>query len=243
MHLIPLGVPGLQERIRKIEKPGETVLLLDAFDEDTEAIKDHVQRLHQIMKWTRAFDRVVITCRTQFFPRDEEIPVETGIIKVGPRGAGEAPQFTFYKLYLSPFSDEQVQRYLKQRFPFLRRKRRQLAQAIVDKIPNLVVRPMLLTYVDDLIDSGKSFENSFQIYTEMVDAWLERERKHVADKSALRQFSDKLAVGLFLNRKQRGGERIPFDEIAPLAKKYKIPLETWQLTGRSLLNPRCRRQL
>ncbi|MBN1349344.1 SUMF1/EgtB/PvdO family nonheme iron enzyme, partial [candidate division KSB1 bacterium] len=193
-------------------------------------------RLGKIMAWTRDFHRVVITCRTQFFPRDEEIPVETGIIKVGPRGAGEGPQFTFYKIYLSPFSDEQVQDYLKRRFPFWQRNRRRAACEIVKKIPNLAVRPMLLTYVDDLIGSGKTFENAYQIYTEMVDAWLERERKHVEDKDALREFSDKLAIDLFLNREKRGGERIPYREIAPLAQKFDIKLATWQLTGRSLLN-------
>jgi len=236
MELIPLGVPGLEGRLEDIAEPESAVLLLDAFDEDVEAIQDHTRRLSEIMDWTQGFERVVITCRTQFFPRDEEIPVETGIIKAGPRPAGEGPQFTLYKLYLSPFSDKQIQAYLKRRFPIWRKKRRRQARVIVDKIPNLAVRPMLLAYVDDLIGSGKSFENSYQIYAEMVDAWLERERKKVADKEALRDFSNKLAVDLFVNREKRGGERIPYHEIEPLAREFDIKLATWQLTGRSLLN-------
>ena len=236
MELIPLGVPGLKDRLQRISSAENTVLLLDAFDEDTEAIRDHTEQLGNIMEWTRGFYRVVITCRTQFFPRDEEIPLETGIIKVGPRQAGEGPQFTFYKLYLSPFSDDQVQAYLKRRFSIWRKTRRRQAGAIVEKIPNLTVRPMLLAYVDDLIDSGKSFVNSFQIYGEMVDAWLERERKVVADKEAFSEFSNKLAVDLFANREKRGGERIPYKEIGPLAEKFGIKLAAWELTVRSLLN-------
>jgi len=241
MELIPLGAPGLKEKLAKLTtsekaETDNTILLLDAFDEDTEAVKNHVQRLAEIMDWTRDFYRIVISCRTQFFPRDEEIPVETGIIKVGPKKAGESPQFTFYKIYLSPFSDDQIQAYLKRRFSFWQKRCRKLAQDIVRQVPNLAVRPMLLAYVDDLINSGKSFQNSFQIYSEMVEAWLERERRKVAEKEALSDFSNKLAVDLFLNRENRGGERIPFQEIEPLAKKFKIELETWKLAGRSLLN-------
>ena len=57
-----------------------------------------------------SFSRVVITCRTQFFPRDEEIPVETGIRRgLGPRKAG-AECYEFVKLYLSPFDDQDVKR-------------------------------------------------------------------------------------------------------------------------------------
>ncbi len=236
MESIPLGASGLKERLKSINSPEKTLLLLDSFDEDTRAIENHTQRLHDIMAWTRDFHRVIITCRTQFFPRDEEIPKETGIIKVGPRGVGEGPQFTFYKLYLSPFSDEQIQAYLKRRFPIWRKKKRQQAKAIVEKIPNLAVRPMLLTYVDYLIDSGKSFENCYQIYAEMVEAWLKRESEKEDERKALYEFSNKLAVNLFLNFKIRGGERIPYDEIDPLAKEFGITLATWRLTGRSLLN-------
>ena len=236
MDLIPLGLPKLEERLRKIPSPENTILLLDAFDEDTEAIHDHTQRLGNIMKWTRSFYRIIITCRSQFFPRDEEIPQETGIIKVGPRAAGEGPQFTFYKLYLSPFRDNQVLAYLRRRFPFWRRGRRKKALDIIDKIPNLVVRPMLLAYVDDLIDSDKIFKNCYQIYVAMIEAWIERERRMIEDKESLSNFSHMLAVELFANREKRGSERIPYGEIAPLAQKFKIDLATWQLAGRSLLN-------
>ncbi len=236
MALIPLGVPGLKDRIKAIPAQENTILLLDAFDEDTEAKKGHAKRLMDIMNWTRSFKRVVITCRTQFFPRDEELPKETGIIKVGPRSAGECPEFTFYKIYLSPFSDEQVQAYLKRRFSIWKKKRRLATRAIVEKIPNLAVRPMLLTYVDDLIDSEKDFESAYQIYIEMVDAWLERERQHVKDKEALRKFSSRLAVNLFANSEARGGEFIPYEEIEPFAQQFSIPLDSWDLSSRSLLN-------
>jgi len=236
IELIPLGESGLAERLEKIPEPAQTVLLLDAFDEDLEAIENHVQRLKEIVRLTRKFQKIVITCRTQFFPRDEELPNDTELFKTGPRGPGETWQYFFYKLYLSPFDERQIKAYLKRRFHWWQRNCRRKAREIVAKVPNLVVRPMLLTYIDDLINTGESFHNSFQIYTAMVNGWLERELKFVPDKQALLDFSNKLAVELFFNRQKWGRERIPFKDIEPLARNFGIKLKTWQLTGRSLLN-------
>lgn len=69
-------------------------------------------------------------------------------------------------------------------------------------------------------------------------AWLVREEGIVEGlkKEPLRQFSERLAVDLYANRKARGAERIQKDELAVLAKAWQIPLDDWQLTGRSLLN-------
>ena len=85
LAVVPLGIPDADEEIAKIGDQPNTVIFLDAFDEDTKAIKDHRQRLLELMHACRKFKRVLITCRTQFFPSAEEIPRETGIARVGPR--------------------------------------------------------------------------------------------------------------------------------------------------------------
>jgi hypothetical protein len=95
------------ERISKIDDKQNTVLFLDAFDEDTKAIADHKARLLEIMDACKDFRRILITCRTQFFPSDEEIPVRTGIFKFEPRRVGESAEYEFWKMYLAPFSDAQ----------------------------------------------------------------------------------------------------------------------------------------
>jgi hypothetical protein len=69
----------------------------------------------ELLDACKEFKNVLITCRTQFFPKDEEIPVETGIARVGPRAAGEKAFYEFYKLYLLPLNDGQVDLYLKKR--------------------------------------------------------------------------------------------------------------------------------
>ena len=235
LALVPLGSPEADDYIAQIENKEETVLFLDAFDEDTKAIANHRQRLHELMEACRAFKRVVITCRTQFFRADEEIPKKTGIVKVGPRKAGEGREYEFWKLYLSPLSDTQVQQYLNKRFRFSPRER-QRAWEIVERIPLLSARPMILAYIPDLLDSDADFISVKQLYKVMVKKWLEREEDWVSDKKALRAFSERLAVDLYINRQERGGEHIPFAEIEPFAQEWGIQLESWQLRGRSLLN-------
>ncbi len=238
LALVPLGIPDADKRIKRIKKKNTVVLFLDALDEDTLAIVDHVERLHDLLKLTGDFDRVLITCRTQFFPKDEEIPTETGYIKIGPRGAGEPGQYLFHKLYLTPFTNEQIQMYLKCRYPFGQRKRRKQAIDMVEKIPQLSVRPMLLSYIKDLVAANREISYSFELFEEMVEAWLQREEGIVEGlkKKPLRNFSERLAVDLYVNRETRGAERIPRDELTALAQEWNIPLDDWQLTGRSLLN-------
>ncbi|MCI0692556.1 hypothetical protein L0337_11205 [candidate division KSB1 bacterium] len=103
LAVIPLGIPDANDHIRKVADPKDTVLLLDAFDEDTRAIQNYRERLKQLLDLGKDFRQVLITCRTQFFQREEEIPRETGIIRVGVTSAGQSCEYIFYKLYISPY--------------------------------------------------------------------------------------------------------------------------------------------
>jgi len=238
LELVPLNIPDADERIAKIEDKAQTVLFLDALDEDTLAIVDHAERLANLRALTLDFERVLITCRTQFFPKDEEIPRETGVVIVGPRDAGEQGQYYYHKLYLSPFTDDQVQAYLMKRYPFRQKRKREKALDIVKRIPQLSARPMLLARIDVLLQSDRETTFVFELYEEMVQGWLVREEGILEGirKDFLREFSERLAVDLYINRKDRGSERIPKIMLAGLAAEWQIPLEDWQLSGRSLLN-------
>ena len=238
MKLVPLNLRNVDHLVTEIpeRKRPHTVLFLDALDEDRVAIANHRKRLNELLQVTTGFSAVVITCRSQFFPKDEEIPLETGVLKIGAVQANEPRTYYFHKLYLAPFNDQQVERYLRRRFPLRQYRLRRKARAIANKIPDLVARPMLLAHIEDLVTSERKIDHSFQVYEEMVGAWLEREKGLVEDKEVLREFSELLAVDIFLNREQRGMERVPGEDLGPLAEKYGVPLQAWQLRGRSLLN-------
>jgi hypothetical protein len=233
--LIPLGQRTASEQIRSVSNQDETALLLDALDEDPLAIQNHRNRLDELTELTSPFRTVLITCRTQFFARDEEIPRETGVIRHGVTKGGQNKAYSFRKLYLSPFSDRQVKRFILRAFPIWRWGRRRKAKAIVARMPDLTVRPMLLAHVEDLIRAEKPILTSADLYGQMVKAWLDRE-KHFVSPEKLTEFPELLAADIYMNRQERGSERIPRSEAEALSKEAQIDLAGWQIAGRSLLN-------
>lgn len=235
LFLVPLGLKDADTQISEYEDKNETVIFLDALDEDTKAIEDHRTRIRNLMDACRDYKRVIITCRTQFFPNDEEMPIETGIARLGPRKAGEKGVYEFWKLYLSPFDDNDIDLYLQKRFPFWLSSKRKKAKELAYRIKSLSARPMLLAHIPDVIESGYKITQSYQLYQLMVDAWLERESSWVS-KSELGEYSERLAVNLYVNREKRGMERIPYQDLEGLANEWDSDLTQWQLSGRSLLN-------
>ena len=237
--VVPLGLPDIEKYITSVKKKSETVIFLDGFDEDTKAVENHEVRFNELLTLCRDFKRVLITCRTQFFPIDTAIPRRSSTPRLGPRRAGKAATYQFSLLYISPFTDDQVKAYLKKRYSVFHRKQRLAGFRLIKRLPTLVVRPMLLAYIPDLLQSGQTFEYTFQLYEEMVDAWLEREYPYVkdADKVTLRNFSERLSIDLYTNREMRGAERVKRDELTRLAREWhNFNLNEWQLSSRSLLN-------
>ncbi len=232
LKLVPLNQPDAGEMIGAVPEADRkrTVLFLDALDEDQKAIADHRQRLSELIGLSRQFKSVVITCRSQFFPKDEEIPTDTGLITALPTKGSK--KYSLQKIYLAPFTDEQVDTYLRR--SYRRGRRREEARKVVRQIPDLVSRPLLLTYVEDLI-ANKGIKFTFQMYETVVEKWCVRESDFVAPDK-LREFSECLAEEMFLLRGERQMERIPEAELQPLAARFKIDLESWKLRGRSLLN-------
>jgi hypothetical protein len=233
--LIPLGHPKADDLITAVRDKSNTILFLDAFDEDTKAIHDYKARIATLVELSKDFSRVLMTCRTQFFETDAEIPQETGLLRIGAVRAGQSRTYTFSKLYLSPFSEAQVDRYVRKRFPFWRRKQRKRAREIVAEAPDLTMRPMLLSHIPDLITRNFAAGNAASLYQAMTEAWFLRE-KGLVDPEALRRFSIALARDIYTQRERRGAEKVSPAEVLTLAQELHIPLESWQMRGRSLLN-------
>jgi hypothetical protein len=230
-----LGHRDSDELIAKIPDKEDTAIFLDAFDEDTRARPDHHIRLKALMEVCRDFKRVIITCRTQFFAGDDEIPIETGVIRLGPRKASEGREYCFRKLYLSPFDDADVEKYLRRRYPIWRYRLRERARTTVQRIPYLNVRQMLLAHIPDVIVAGDKIRTTYDLYECLVNGWLERE--YARDEvTVLYNLSKQLAVDLYASRQTRGAERISTDEFSELANAWGVHLPKWKLTGRSLLN-------
>jgi hypothetical protein len=232
---VSLALDDALDRLSEIKSKSDKVLLLDAFDEDAEAIVDHRSRLAAIMKEARDFNALVMTCRTQFFSHDEEIPREVGVVRIAPRPAGQDQAFVFRKLYLLPYSEAQTKKYLHKAIPWWHPSYRRKAAALASRIKDLAARPMLLALVPSLVRDGHDAREIFHLYRFMVEKWFQRERTWM-NRDSLREASKLLAVDMVMKRHRRGSESVPPDELSVVLQTLAEPLERRKFESRSLLN-------
>ena len=238
IRLLPLGYPDLLDRIEEIPDQPNTILLLDGLDEDSQAVKDYKKRLNRILKRVRDFRVVIFTCRTQFFPSEEEEPKETGVVKFGSKQGFQ----TFAKMYLAPFNETDIKRYLRKKYGWWKNKKKQKAEQIILQSPNLIVRPMILSYIDDLLEETRVYQYTSRLYEVLIRKWIAREGARVAEdrrthfEEELYRFSKEVALNIYQNQKHRKGLFINEKDIRQFAEKHKIQLGDIEMKSRSLLN-------
>ena len=240
IFLFPLGLNDVFSEIEKIdpEIKKNSYLILDALDEDEKALNNYEERIAEIVLKTYGFLKVIITSRTQFFASDKEEPFETNIPFFGNyRGF-----HTIKKLYISPFNDDDVLKYLFKKYSLLRPLKIRKAYRVIKKIKKLIVRPMLLNYIDDLLNVSKDLKHTFQIYDYLIEKWIERESlrysKDIQEgyKKNLRIFTEAMAKEIFLEKDKKSSIYLTKGRILELARVYMIPFSELELTSRSLLN-------
>lgn len=255
---VALGDPLADEFIDKYKndtsfyKDGSnTILLLDAFDEDPKAIENYQDRFNHIVTNCRTFGKVIITSRTQFFPEEDKERF-TAIIPLQDK---ELSKLTAGKKYIAPFSDREIKKFLRHKyswkFNFLGTKlylndNRKIAENICKKASNLVARPMLLDNIDIIINERKNFNYECEIYETLIQAWIKRESKKQQNRTNTKEsFEDEMNNFISLAAKhayenlQSGNGiglyiEVPFLE--DIAKRNDIHLDCVDLSTRSLLN-------
>jgi len=227
----------------------QTILLLDALDEDRDIISKHPAisdveafraRVDEIIDMTKIFAEVIITCRTQYFPGQEEDPYELKIKRPDEKGF-----YTLNKLYISPFTDKEVRQYLNKKYGrlfFINGTRKRKALKIVNQAENLVIRPMLLSYIDYLLDDTRNYKSINNIYDTLVSKWLIREaekRKGLVERATfvrnLERLSQNLAIALYMVWKNENRLFLSKEETLEIASRYNIQLNAHEITGQSLL--------
>ena len=237
--VVPLNQTDCNDIINRIDVQdrGDTVLLLDALDEDNAAIADFCKRFQQIVAVAGRFRAVLITCRTQFLADAACIPEEVDLPPpAGPAGLTGGPDRKVHRIYVSPFDDQQVKKYLAARFPCWRNPVfRVRAGRAAERFKDLMSRPLLLTYIPDLISEKKEPPYTVQVYRAIVDNWLTREtgKRRLASKPEdLLGFCEDFAVQLYT----QGRNRMPTAELDDLAKHYSVTLDAHEVRERSLLH-------
>lgn len=246
-ELLKLGEETM-DAVEQLEGKSKTVLLLDALDEDPLAWADTKARLEKILGATSKFRRVIISCRTQFFPEEKE-NVEQGLgwVKVGP---WRCPM-----VFLSLFDDSRVDAYLHKIYPdkwfdrFLKNSqktgatRRQEARSVIRGAHSLTFRPLLLAHIPNILQKKNKERvwTDYAIYDELVREWLEREEKRMIEAKTNGPSAESLleaciAVAEWMQREGRkmisGDELDRLVDIDPLFQGIK----KIDVRGRALLN-------
>lgn len=144
----------------------------------------------------------------------------------------------FHKMYISPFSQEDVAAFLKKKYK--KRKKRKKADSIVKRCASLATRPLLLSHLDDILESDRDYITLYDIYTALIEAWIKREVlfiKGVEDdvlRGKLYDFSLNFALELFKNREQSTNMRMTKSNYEKFISTHNYT--DYNFSGRSLIN-------
>ena len=241
--------------IAKTQDTTKSIMLLDAFDESSIAIQDPIKARKTLENETKAFCKVVITSRTQFFDRAKEIPQ---LVEVKRSVSVKKENYVIH--YICPFSNFEIIKYLVKRYKVNLYKIIK-ARKLVSKSP-LMARPFLLSYIDDFIgkstsnkisndnteesplnktfSASKSYKFTYQIYGHLIYKWIEREAQfvaHIANDNLHSAFANMLIdlTKMMLDNKKNNNEySISVDELNALCVKHGVKSEFSKRT-RSLL--------
>ena len=229
-------------KIASMKTERRTVLLLDALDEDRAAINRIEPRIEELLAATQSFHRVVITCRTQFFPEGRSDAF-------GRQDRVKLGGFTCPVIYLSLFSNDQVRRYLENRFPSSwlnkiglgRNQKISDAEQVIQRMGSLRFRPLLLAHIDDLLESEAVSGEPLEIYSALVACWLQREIGKQLQRRMKPPTEDELFAAcrcLALHMSKRDEREIAEADLVALIKSEPgmAHLTGLEIGGRSLLN-------
>lgn len=222
--------------------------MLDALDKDPLAWGNIESRSVALLDATTEFRRVILSCRTQFFP-------ETGSDAFGRPGRVEIGGYICPMIFLSLFDEEQVDAYLHKRFPDRWRERlrfrdnpmRLRAREVVGSMQSLRFRPLLLAHIRDILDTKEQDWNAYRLYRVLVDRWLGREERKLREQHKLpEQLPDppskeilwEVCTAVALDMQSRGERLLQRQELDTLTKGFPAlaSLEHFDVGGRSLLN-------
>ena len=83
IQLLSLSSDSVIKDIEKIQNQKQTILILDALDENTEAVSDFKRFIPKLEEAIKNFYVVIVTCRTQFFSNAMEEPHKSKLTYFG----------------------------------------------------------------------------------------------------------------------------------------------------------------
>ncbi len=221
---------------RLAEKAHDSILILDALDENNQAAEDFESFRNQLESAIEPYKFVVITCRSQFFPDDQSVPENSNILC----NTADKSLLRYNKIFICPFSPDDIDLYIRRKY---KRKKRKKAKSIIERCSHLMARPVLLAHIDDLLDEKETFQDEATIYKILIDKWIQREVNTVANpslreqqKQELYRFSSLFATAIYHNWKDTGVYKMSKAQLNEFCNRNHFETDFTKFRQRSLIN-------
>ena len=230
-----LGKKNVLKEIQNIDAPNisQSIIILDALDENLEATKDLKGIMDKIEELTDKFKFVILSSRTQLFPNELCEPHRGSVIQNG----GTRKLLTWEKIYISPFSKEETKMFLENKYQ-IGSKQYQESIRIMENTKDLMTRPLVLSFIDDLLEfADRKDLTTVEIYAKIIDEWLRRECEGLSvSKSDLYIFSKKLSLFIYEKWVHSGEASLSEDEYLKFVKENGYNSSPYSFKERSLIN-------
>lgn len=215
MEYIPLRSKNALQEIRKIKDSKKTVLLLDAFDESSEANCNASQFIKKIEEETGGFAKVIISSRNNFFNKENDIP---SIVHLDRNLSLSEEKYSRY--YIQPFTNSDVCIYLIRKYKlslckFIK------SMKVVSCCGDFICRPLVISYIDLLIKGDNTYKNLADVYFKIIDSWIKRETYYIARREK-EYTQEEIETKLFLFISKIS---IFMYENYPITREYSIKIE------------------
>ena len=181
IYVVPLNMSDVEEKLKNITNKKNTILCLDALDEDIKAVtEDYRGRLKSFIELRNEFKRVVITCRKNFF-ESTDITVFFD-------------NYDFLQIEICTFNDEDVDKYIINHFKwwntFSRKKKITEAKRLKDKLfskdTSFEYSPLIISNIPKLIKDNTKHNAIYEsehcpIYL-LYETMIEKRIDHILEK-------------------------------------------------------------
>lgn len=178
LEYFPLKSPDTLQQIKQLKKPQQTILLLDAFDEANKANINADNFLKEIEKITCHFAKVIISSRNNFFDNESSVPSKIQLTRILSLNEEK-----YNKYYIQPFTNKDIIIYIAKRYKLLLHKYIK-SFMVLRRCGDIVCRPLVLSYIDLLIQNNTYYKNLSDVYNEIIANWINRESHYIISQTA-----------------------------------------------------------
>lgn len=217
------------EAINKIDDKSNTILLLDGLDENKKALTDYESIGSSLEKVTCNFYRVIITVRTNFFENESKERISNNKSNISTLDK----LLTSKKYYITPFTNDDIIKHLQKKYHYNVKKINK-ALNVINKNKKLSKTPLLLRYIDDLLDDDYQFKYDYQFYEYLFDKWIKRESLNEKMEFDMHKECLIMAKRIYYEWLKNGSLEIYYKDIKN--NEEFTELENIQLKGHALIN-------